>query len=68
MTFARSLTDSFSGIRPADAPAFMAAQVVGAALATVLFRWLLPLEPAIAREVVVPHLEAVKRKQMKRTP
>jgi glycerol uptake facilitator-like aquaporin len=61
VTFARSLTDSFSGIRPADAPAFMAAQVVGAALATVLFRWLLPIEPALAREVLVPHLEAVKR-------
>jgi glycerol uptake facilitator-like aquaporin len=61
VTFARTLTDSFAGIRPADAPAFMAAQVVGAALATALFRWLLPLEPAIAREVVVPHLEAAAR-------
>ena len=61
VTFGRTLTDSFSGIRPADAPGFMAAQVIGAALATALFRWLLPLEPTIAREVVVPHLESLKR-------
>jgi glycerol uptake facilitator-like aquaporin len=60
VTFARTLTDSFSGIRPIDAPAFIGAQIVGAAAATMLFRWLLPLHPAIAREVVVPHLEAVK--------
>jgi glycerol uptake facilitator-like aquaporin len=63
VTFARTLTDSFSGIRPIDAPAFIGAQIVGAAAATMLFRWLLPLHPAIAREVVVPHLEAVKSTQ-----
>lgn len=40
VTIARALTDSFSGIRPADAPAFIAAQLVGAALAAVLFGWL----------------------------
>ena len=33
ITIARSLTDSFSGIRPADAPGFIAAQLCGAALA-----------------------------------
>ncbi len=33
VTLARSLTDTFAGIRPADAPAFMAAQAIGAALA-----------------------------------
>lgn len=42
VTLARSATDSFAGIRPADAPAFIAAQVVGAALATLLFQWLVP--------------------------
>jgi glycerol uptake facilitator-like aquaporin len=42
VTLARALTDTFSGIRPADAPAFMVAQVIGAAAATALFRWLLP--------------------------
>lgn len=41
VTLARSFTDSFSGIRPLDAPAFMVAQLVGAAAATFLFGWLL---------------------------
>jgi glycerol uptake facilitator-like aquaporin len=62
VTFARALTDTFTGIRPADAPGFVAAQVVGAAAATLLFRWLLPLSPADAREVVVPHLQAAREK------
>jgi len=62
VTFARAMTNTFAGIRPADAPAFMVAQVLGAAAATALFRWLLPL-PVAAREVVVPHLEAVKEKR-----
>ena len=40
VTLARSATDTFAGIRPADAPVFIAAQLVGAGAATVLFRWL----------------------------
>jgi glycerol uptake facilitator-like aquaporin len=40
VTLARAATDTFTGIRPSDAPAFLAAQLVGAALATALFRWL----------------------------
>ncbi len=40
VTIARSLTDTFSGIRPDDVPAFIAAQVIGALLATAVFRWL----------------------------
>jgi len=60
VTVARTLTDTFAGIRPVDAPAFIGAQVVGAFAATALFAWLLPIEPAIARDVVVPHLEARK--------
>ncbi len=40
VTIARSLTDTFAGIRPADAPGFIAAQVVGAAAAAVFGRWL----------------------------
>lgn len=39
VTIARSLTDTFSGIRPIDAPGFIASQVVGAFLAYFLFRW-----------------------------
>jgi glycerol uptake facilitator-like aquaporin len=44
VTMARSATDSFAGIRPADAPGFVIAQLLGAAAATLLFRWLVPAE------------------------
>ncbi|MFL5303583.1 MAG: MIP/aquaporin family protein [Polyangia bacterium] len=47
VTVARAASDTFAGIRPADAPAFIAAQVVGAAAATLLFRWLVPKAPAV---------------------
>lgn len=40
VTIARSLTDTFSGIRPIDAPAFVVAQLVGALLALSLAGWL----------------------------
>jgi glycerol uptake facilitator-like aquaporin len=40
VTIARAVTDSFAGIRAADVPTFLAAQLVGAALATVWLRWL----------------------------
>jgi glycerol uptake facilitator-like aquaporin len=39
VTVARALTDTFAGIRPSDVPAFVAAQLVGAALAFLLFAW-----------------------------
>jgi glycerol uptake facilitator-like aquaporin len=39
VTIARSLSDTFAGIRPVDAPAFMVAQLLGAAAATGLFAW-----------------------------
>jgi glycerol uptake facilitator-like aquaporin len=42
VTLARSASDTFAGIRPADAPAFIVAQLLGAATATGLFRWLMP--------------------------
>lgn len=40
MTVARAFTDSFTAIRLGDTPAFIAAQLIGAVLACVLFRWL----------------------------
>lgn len=55
VTLARALTNTFSGIRPADAPWFIAAQLAGAFAATILFRWLIPALPATAAAVVVPH-------------
>jgi glycerol uptake facilitator-like aquaporin len=45
VTLARAATDTFAGIRPADAPAFIAAQLAGAGAATILFHWLIPPLP-----------------------
>jgi glycerol uptake facilitator-like aquaporin len=42
VTLARAASDTFAGIRPADAPGFIAVQIAGAAAATLLFRWLAP--------------------------
>jgi glycerol uptake facilitator-like aquaporin len=42
VTLARAATDTFAGIRPADAPGFIVAQMLGAAAATSLFRWMVP--------------------------
>ena len=55
VTLARALTDTFAGIRPADVPAFIAAQVAGAVAATVLFTWLLPPVSNQATDVVMSH-------------
>ena len=44
VAIARSLTDTFSGIRPADLPGFITAEFLGAALAVALFGWLLRAE------------------------
>ena len=40
VTLARAATNTFAGIRPIDAPGFIVAQLLGAAVATVLFNWL----------------------------
>ena len=55
VTIARSLTDTFAGIRPSDVPGFVIAQVIGGAAATALFRWLVPALPKTAADVVMPH-------------
>jgi glycerol uptake facilitator-like aquaporin len=57
VTLARSFTNTFAGIRPADAPGFIGAQLLGAAAATLLFRWLVPSLQETAERVVVPHHE-----------
>jgi glycerol uptake facilitator-like aquaporin len=46
VTLARSATNTFAGIRPVDAPGFIAAQLVGAAAATAVFCWLYRAVPA----------------------
>ncbi len=40
VTIGRTLTDTFSGIAPANAPAVIVAQLVGALVAFVVFLWL----------------------------
>ena len=50
VTIARAFTDTFSGIRPDDAPAFIAAQVVGGLCAAVVAGWLVRDTSAAARE------------------
>jgi glycerol uptake facilitator-like aquaporin len=45
VTLARAATNTFAGIRPADAPGFIIAQLLGAAAATLLFCWLYPAAP-----------------------
>lgn len=42
VTLARSMTNTFTGIRRADVAAFVAAQLTGACAATLLFKWLTP--------------------------
>ena len=42
VTLARAASDTFAGIRPADVPGFIVAQLAGAIAATLLFRWLVP--------------------------
>ncbi|EJB07968.1 glycerol uptake facilitator-like aquaporin [Rhizobium sp. BK619] len=44
VALARSLTNTFSGIRPVDLPGFWLAEIAGALLALILFTWL--LQPA----------------------
>lgn len=56
VTVARTLSDSFAGIKPSSTPAFIGAQLVGGLLAVVLARFLYPDLPA--SELVVPHERA----------
>ncbi|MGA3212730.1 MAG: MIP/aquaporin family protein [Terriglobales bacterium] len=55
VTLARSLSDTFSGIRPGDAPRFIVAQFAGALAATMLFRWLAPDLTRNAKAVILAH-------------
>ena len=55
VTIARSMTDTFAGIRPIDVPLFITAQLFGALGATLLFRWLVPGLDRGARNVLLAH-------------
>ena len=58
VTLARSVSDTFVGIRPVDAAGFIVAQLGDAAAATLILRWLLqslaPV-PTLAEAVQPPH-------------
>lgn len=62
VTLARAATNTFAGIRPVDAPGFVAAQFLGAFSATALFRWLVPSLQASASSVLVPHEQKESKK------
>ncbi|MGE0742079.1 MAG: aquaporin [Hyphomonadaceae bacterium] len=51
ITLARALSDTFAGIRPQDAPAFVGAQFAGALVALAAFAWLYR-DPARAAQAV----------------
>jgi glycerol uptake facilitator-like aquaporin len=55
VTVARSLSDTFAGIRPADVVPFVLAQLAGGLAATFVFRWLIPGLRSSAEDIVLPH-------------
>jgi len=55
VTIARTVSNTFAGIRPIGAPAFITAQVCDAVSATLFFRWLIPSLPQTADTILVPH-------------
>jgi glycerol uptake facilitator-like aquaporin len=57
VTIARAASDTFAGIRPADVPGFIVAQMIGAMAATWLFHWLVPAISNVASDVLMQHNE-----------
>ncbi|MGQ0805926.1 MAG: aquaporin [Actinomycetota bacterium] len=66
VTVGRALTDTFTGIAPASVPAFVVAQIVGAALAVAVVRVLYPRIAAAAANVIVPHDQPQKNEEVAR--
>ena len=61
-------SDTFAGIRPADAPGFIVAQFAGGIAATLVFRWLVPSLRLSAKDVTLPHdpaADSIKTKRRK---
>ena len=56
ITIGRMFSDTFAGIAPSSVPAFIAAQIIGGALAVAVIRALYPgVTPAEAAGIIVPH-------------
>lgn len=60
VTMARSLSDTFAGIRPLDVPWFIVAQFIGGFTAILLFRWLVPARKLADRESPVGNIPKPK--------
>ena len=65
VTLGRAFSDTFTGIRPQDAPAFVMAQFAGALTATALFRWLIPNLSGEADSILMPHPTEAGEDRMK---
>ena len=55
VTIARTFSDTFAGIEPASAPAFIAAQTVAVTVAAVVIKAIYPDIEDVADQVIVPH-------------
>jgi arsenate reductase len=56
ISIGRMFSDTFAGIAPSSVPAFIAAQIIGGALAVLVIRALYPrLTPAQAADILFPH-------------
>ena len=55
VTLARSVTNTFAGIRPADVPGFIVAQILGGLAAIAVASWLVPAPNAV--DIVAEHAE-----------
>lgn len=64
ITIARSLSDTFSGIRPVDVPEFIVAQLVGALAALGAARVLFTKSSAVARAAVDEPLAALRSRKV----
>ena len=53
VTIARSVSDTFAGIRPTDVPLFTLAQILGGLTATLLFRSLVPKLRSVASDALI---------------
>jgi arsenate reductase len=57
VTVARMLSNTFAGIAPSSAPAFIVAQLLGGAVAVGVIRVLYPSVAEVAADLIVPHAE-----------
>jgi glycerol uptake facilitator-like aquaporin len=59
ITIGRTFSDTFAGIAPSSAPAFIGAQIIGGLLALVVIKALYPhITPAQAADIIVPHQQS----------